>query len=71
MQYSVSVIVDIKSPFLGKSFDNVDPSNCEKYSFYDGRLKRLKWSAPVYTLTCSSSGVIPQCSRTALKALGV
>ena len=46
--------------------------NCRSILFYDRRLKRLKWSArPVYTLICSSSGVIPQCSRSALKALGV
>jgi hypothetical protein len=64
-----SVIVDAKSPFLGRSFGGVDLKNRDKYSFYDRRLRRSAWSAEVHTIICSPSGIIPECSRQALKAL--
>jgi hypothetical protein len=66
-----AVIIDAKSPYLGQSFDKVHDANCSKYGFYDRRLRRLDWTASVHTLICSSSGVMPKCTRLALKALGL
>jgi hypothetical protein len=66
-----AVMVDAKSPFLGRSFDSVDPKNKQKYGFYVPRLRSKGWSNSVHTLMCSSSGVIPKCTKDALVALGL
>ena len=56
-----AVIVDINSPASSRqTFWQCGPGQLREIfllQFYDRRLKRLKWSAPVYILICSSSGV--------------
>lgn len=65
-----ATIADVKSPFHGASFDSVHSLNCKKYGFYDRVIRRKKWSCTVDTLICSSSGIIPSCTKKALVALG-
>ena len=68
----VSVMVDCKCPFSGGShFHKVNKMNCDKYSFYGRRAEPKGWKNSVHTFICSSSGIIPACSKKALKSLGI
>ena len=65
-----ATIVDVKCPYNNRMLYETNKRNVSKYSCFGRLLRKKDWSAPVFTFTCSSSGLIPDYSLVALKQLG-